>query len=163
MSTEAMEKKKEALVGRGDFWADFDRMRDAMNHWFMGFPAPFPRPAMARELLSQMASMPSLNMFTEGENLVVEADIPGFDKKDVEVSVNHNVLTIKAHRKQDKEEKKEGYYLQERQQGTLHRSVRLPMDVDSGKVQASSRDGVLRIEMPMAEPDKHKKITIDVK
>ena len=165
MATQTLEKKqgnnKQQPAGWRplNLWTEMDRMREMMGQWFAdsSLAQPF------SEFISEYKSQPFLNMFTEGDNLVVEAEIPGFDKKDIQVNVCGDILSIQAERTEEKEETKEGYFMRERRQGSMSRSIRLPMEVETDKIKALSRDGVLRVEMPMTEPSRQKAVTIDVK
>jgi HSP20 family protein len=141
-------------------WAELERMREVMSSLF---PHRLFTSMTSPDVFSEFTSMPSLNMYKQNGNLVVEAEIPGFDKKDIKVDVTDGVLSISGSRKSEKEEKSEGYFLRERSSGSLSRSVRLPIAIDPNKVKAECRDGVLRIELAMAEPEKHKTVKIAVK
>ena len=96
---------------------------------------------------------------TEGE-LIVTAEIPGMDKKDLDIHLSDGVLTVKGEKKQEKEDKKENYHCIERRYGSFSRTMRLPVDVDTEKVDAAYKDGVLRITLPKSETVKPKKIDI---
>ncbi len=78
----------------------------------------------------------------------VTADVPGFDEKNIEVKVVNGSLSIKGERKSEKEEKKKGYYLSEREFGSFERSFALPEGVDTDKIDASVKKGVLTITLP---------------
>lgn len=95
---------------------------------------------------------------TKGE-LVVKAELPGMDPKNMDISLHEGVLTIKGEKKQEKEE---GYHLVERSYGSFTRSIRLPKEVQSEKINAPYKDGVLRITLPKTEEAKKKEINIKV-
>jgi len=99
---------------------------------------------------------------TEKE-LLVTAEVPGIEPKDVEITVADGVLTIKGEKKQATEEKKEGYYLAERTYGAFTRAVALPVEVDEGKIEATYKDGVLKIRLPKAENHKARVKKVEVK
>jgi HSP20 family protein len=82
--------------------------------------------------------------------------------QDIEISLNEGVLTIKGEKKQEKEEKEEGYHLIERSYGTFTRSIRLPKDVQGDKINASFKNGVLKVVLPKSEEAKKKEIKIKV-
>ena len=108
MATQTLEKKqgnnKQQPAGWRplNLWTEMDRMREMMVQWFAdsSLAQPF------SEFISEYKSQPFLNMFTEGDNLVVEAEIPGFDKKDIQVNVCGDILSIQAERTEEKEETK---------------------------------------------------------
>lgn len=104
-------------------------------------------------------AFPALNVWEEGDHLVAEAELPGMKTEDVEVAVVGNELTIKGRRG---ESAPEGvvHHRRERAVGEFTRSLRIPVEVDSSKVQAEMRDGVLRVTLPKAEAAKPRKIKV---
>jgi len=78
-------------------------------------------------------------------SVVVEAELPGVDEKDISVTLANGVLTIKGEKKHEKEEKSESYYLAERSFGSFERAIRLPDTVDDAKVEAKFDQGVLKV------------------
>jgi len=82
--------------------------------------------------------------------------------KGVEISLSQDLLTIKGEKKQEKEEKEENYHFVERIYGSFSRSVRLPREVQSDKISATYKDGVLKITLPKSEEAKKKEIKIKV-
>ena len=101
----------------------------------------------------------------ERENeFVVSLDIPGVDKKDVKVTIENNLLTIRGERKVERTEEEEGrYHCSERSYGSFQRSFSLPRTVDSSRINAKHTDGVLTITLPKAEEAKEREIEIQVK
>jgi HSP20 family protein len=93
---------------------------------------------------------PSLDISETKDALTVKAEIPGIDSKDISVSLDGQVLTIKGEKKHEKEEKDEQYYRTERAYGAFARTVRLPTSVDASKVTASYKNGLLTVTMPKA-------------
>jgi len=106
--------------------------------------------------------MPSLDLSETKNSYIVNAEIPGIDPKDVEISLVDNVLTIKGEKKQEKQEENENYHLIERSYGSFTRSFRLPVQVQSDKVKATYKNGVLKITLPKTEEAKKKEIKIAV-
>lgn len=102
---------------------------------------------------------PALNLWEDGDNLVVEAELPGLRLSDIEVLVIGNELTIKGERKAEKREEV-SYHRQERGTGVFNRLVRLPVMIDAGKVEASFKDGVLTVRLPKAEAAKPRRIEV---
>ena len=105
---------------------------------------------------------PSVDVSETKENVVVKAEIPGMDGKDIDISLSGGVLTIKGEKKQEKEEKEENYYFAERSYGAFSRSIQLPQEVQPDKVTASYKNGVLTIIMPKSEEAKAKEVKIKV-
>jgi HSP20 family protein len=105
---------------------------------------------------------PSLDVSETKNNIVIKTEVPGLDPKDIDISLNEGVLTIKGEKKQEKEEKEENYYLIERSFGSFSRSIRLPGDVQGDKISASCKNGVLKVTLPKSEEAKKKEIKIKV-
>ncbi|MFB3886004.1 MAG: Hsp20/alpha crystallin family protein [Thermodesulfobacteriota bacterium] len=106
--------------------------------------------------------LPSLDVSETKSDLVVKAELPGIDPKGIDISLNEGVLTIKGEKRQEKEEKEEGYHLVERSYGSFVRSIRLPREIQSDKINASYKNGVLKITLPKSEEAKKKEIKIKV-
>ena len=93
---------------------------------------------------------PSLDVSETKEAFVAKVEVPGMDAGDIQVTLQENLLTIKGEKKLEKEEKDERYQRIERSYGTFARSVRLPVAVDGGKVDAKFRNGLLTVTLPKA-------------
>jgi HSP20 family protein len=105
---------------------------------------------------------PAIDMVDRKDELIVRADLPGLEQKDVEVTVEDRTLTIRGERKAEKEAKEEDYYACERWAGVFFRSLTLPPGVDAEKVRAAFRNGVLEIHLPKTKEAKAKRIDIKV-
>jgi HSP20 family protein len=92
--------------------------------------------------------MPSLDLSETKEALTVKVETPGMDPKDVQVTLQENVLTIKGEKKEEKESKDERYHRVERNYGAFARSVGLPVAVDGSKVEAKFKNGLLTVTLP---------------
>ena len=122
----------------------FSAMRDEMDRVFERFEHGWPRwPTLFRR--EGAITVPELDVRENTNAIVVEAELPGVDEKDVSVTVANGVLTIKGEKKHEKEEKGENYYLTERSFGSFERSIRLPDTIDEGKVEAKFDKGVLKV------------------
>ncbi len=109
------------------------------------------------------ALVPAIDVTEDENEYRIKAEIPGVKKEDLNVSVQDGVLTINAESKYEEEKKQEGRVIrQERRYGKFVRSMRLGRDVDSSKVRADYKDGVLDITLPKVEEVKPKKIDIAV-
>lgn len=105
---------------------------------------------------------PSLDMSETKDNFVVKAEVPGIDAKDIDISLTGDVLTIRGEKKQESEEKEEDYHVVERSYGSFSRSIRLPAEVESGKIKASYKNGILKVSLPKSEKVKAKEVRIKV-
>ena len=103
---------------------------------------------------------PVADIYENDDHFVVVAELPGVDKKDIQVSVNGRILTLSGERTTNKEVKEESYCHRERSYGRFERSFTLPVDVDNEKVNADYKDGVLKIVIPKQETTKPRKITV---
>jgi HSP20 family protein len=105
---------------------------------------------------------PALDLTETKDSLVVKAELPGIDSKDISIDLSGDILTVRGEKKQEKEEKEESYHSVERSYGSFVRSVRLPVKIEEDKIKASYKDGILKIDMPKAEEAKKKEIKIKV-
>ncbi|HEX3086129.1 MAG TPA: Hsp20/alpha crystallin family protein [Pyrinomonadaceae bacterium] len=106
--------------------------------------------------LAQGLWSPQVEVFERGQDIVVRADLPGLTKDDVNVEVADNGITIEGERKQEKDEKGEGYYRSERAYGKFYRRLPLPDGVKADDAQATFSNGVLEITMPASKPEQRK-------
>jgi HSP20 family protein len=103
---------------------------------------------------------PALDVSETKDAVLVKAEVPGMESKDIQLSLQEQVLTIKGEKKQEKEEKDEHYYRSERSYGAFARAVRLPTPVDGSKVTATFKNGVLSVTLPKAAAAKGTMIPI---
>jgi HSP20 family protein len=101
-----------------------------------------------------------LDVAREGDNLIVHASLPGVDPKHIDVSVEDNVLTIKADTELEQRHEDGEYLMQERRTGSFHRALRLPDTADSENIESTHKNGVLTITIPKAESKKTKQIKV---
>lgn len=105
---------------------------------------------------------PAIDVFEEDKELVIQAELPGLEAKDVDVTVEEDSLTLKGERKFEKEEKEDKYYRLERRYGLFQRTIPFPVEVKVDQAKAQFKDGVLRITIPKIEERKVKKIKVKV-
>lgn len=117
-------------------------------------------PGWAEAPTTTSAWAPNVDIFESENELVVKAELPGIDAKDVELNVENNVLTISGERKLEFEDKKENYHRIERAYGAFSRSFSLPRLIDENNIQADYKDGVLTVHVPKHEKAKPKQIKI---
>jgi HSP20 family protein len=104
--------------------------------------------------------MPLVDVSETDKELMVRAELPGMDPKEIDISLSGNVLTIKGGRKHEREEKKENFHLVERSSGSFSRTLQLPVEVKADKIEASYKDGVLSVKMPKTESYTVKKVEV---
>jgi HSP20 family protein len=136
-------------------WHPFESLHREIDRLFDDFGAGFRWP-LGRSLFGSepfrremtWPTMPAVDVVETEKAYEVAADLPGMDEKNIEVKVADGVLTIKGEKQQEKEEKKKDYYLQERSFGSYQRSFELPEGVDTDKIEASFKKGVLTVTLP---------------
>ena len=139
-------------------WDLFDLRSDLDEIFDELMEAPF----VARPLWS--TGFPAIDVAETENEIVVKAEIPGVDPKNVEVNVTEDAVEIKGEIKDEWEEKDVGYCRRERYCGTFERSIALPAEVKQDEVKANYKDGILTISLPKVEPSKPKakKVEIEV-
>ena len=131
----------------------FDQFNNEINRLFTGLQ---PRQAANQD----QAWVPAVDIREEEQRFVLAADIPGVERKDVDITLEKGVLTIRGERHAESEEKGEGFHRRERVHGTFLRQFSLPDTVDTDSINASVRDGVLVIEIPKHAKPEPRKITV---
>jgi len=147
-----------ALV-RWDPFRDIITLRERMDKMFEDSLARF---RMPEEATMPTFWSPSVDIYETDENIVLKAELPGVDKKEVSVEVKDNTLILKGERKREKEVKEENYHRVERSFGTFMRSFSLPVTVKQDQVKAKFKDGVLEVTLPKAEEAKPKQVKVEV-
>lgn len=105
---------------------------------------------------------PSVDVAESDGSVVIKAELPGLEAKDIDIDVTGNVLTLKGEKKMDEEKEGERIYRRERFHGTFQRAFRLPSGVKSDNVEAHFKNGVLTVTVPKSEPHRQKKIKIKI-
>jgi len=106
---------------------------------------------------------PPVDVYETEDRIVLKADLPGVDQRDIDLRIEDNVLLIRGERKFPKEEKQEDFLRIERYYGSFRRVFRLPGTVDHGAVKASHQDGVLEVTIPKTGGSRSKTIKVEVK
>lgn len=132
------------------FADDMDRLLQDFGFNQNAFSSPL---AASRDLWKTQAARgawsPQIETFRRGDNLVVRADLPGLKREDVKIEVDNDVLTISGERSTEHEEKRDDYYSSERSYGRFYRAIPLPEGIKADDTQASFRDGVLEVSIPV--------------
>ncbi|VAX26801.1 Small heat shock protein HSP16.5 [hydrothermal vent metagenome] len=105
---------------------------------------------------------PVVDIYEEGDDVVVKAEMPGIKKDDVDVSLTDNTITISGEKKKEEKVEKKNYYRLERSYGSFTRTFRLPAEVQSDKAKAKFKDGVLEIRVPKTEEAKKREKKVKV-
>jgi len=135
---------------RGDLARLHDEMDELFGSFFEGWDMP----------LFQRGRFPAIDIAEDENEVVVKAEVPGCKPDDIDISVHGNTLTINGEKKQSEEKKERGYYHIESSYGSFRRDLNLPTDVDTTKVEAVCRDGILTVTLPKAEKAKAIKVKV---
>ena len=103
---------------------------------------------------------PSVDIYENENELVLSAEAPGIEDKDIEIKIENNTLSIQGERKIEKETKEENYHRIERSYGSFYRSFTLPTNINQDNIKAEYDNGVLRISMPKKPELKPKKVKV---
>jgi len=138
-----------------------------IEKWFEeAWKRPFTmlNPFMMTDLRTDLYEIsPTVDIYEEGKEVVMKADLPGIKKDDIKVDVTENVLTISGEKRKEEKVEKEDFYRHERVFGSFRRSFELPGDLDTEKIKAHFENGILEVRIPMLKEaeKKHKKIAIE--
>jgi HSP20 family protein len=165
-------------AGPGSPFAMMSRMMDDMDRLFVDFglgpafgPALMPatglRTRTDRQATAQRGAgerpaargswLPAVELFTHGNELVARADLPGLKREDVTVEIVEDQLLIHGERRNDREERGEGFYHSERSYGSFLRTIPLPEGTDAEGIAASFADGVLEVRVPLPKQEERRK------
>lgn len=155
-------EKGELEIQRPMHWlSPFERMEDLFedlyrrpfgSRFFTGLPSIFEKGELS----------PSVDIYEEDGNIVLKAELPGMDKKDVEVNLTESSITISGEKKREEKTEKKDYYRYESSYGSFSRSFNLPKEVQTDKAKASFKDGVLKITIPKTEEAKKKEKKLEI-
>jgi HSP20 family protein len=136
-------------------WTGLSTMKKEMDRLFdRVWEGDFP------QLPSMGEWAPALDVSETKDAVMVKAEVPGMDPKEIQLSLEDQLLTLKGEKTQEKEEKDEHYYHAERSYGAFVRTVRLPATVDGSKVTATFKNGLLKVTLPKAATAKGTTIPI---
>ena len=138
-------------------WRDMPAMPDRLNRFF---DDPFFSIGRMAEDSGLGMWNPAVDLYEKDDHFMIKAELPGVDKNDINIDLKDRLLTLSGERTHDKEVNEENYYRRERSYGKFQRAFTLPADVDSDKIEAEFKDGVLQIKVPKPEEKKAKKVTI---
>ena len=144
-------------MGALSVFRPFRELERMTRRWESAFPSLFED--FDREL--EEVFKPAIESYVKDGNLVVRADVPGLEPKDIEVTILGNVLTVKGERKREQEVKKEDYLHREVSYGAFERRMSLPEGTAVDKVKANFKNGVVEVTVPMAKEAVAKKVPIE--
>lgn len=141
---------------RWDPFRDMTTLRERMNRLFEDMAAS----RGEEKDLTTSSWAPAVDIYETENEVVLTAEIPGIEEKDIEIKVEDNTLTLKGERKFEKETKEENYHRIERAYGSFFRSFTLPAFVDQDMIEAEHENGVLKIRVPKRAELKPRKVKI---
>lgn len=134
------------------------KMEDLFERLSARFLTPGERP---RAFWGEAGGTPAIESRVENGNIIVHADLPGIDAKEVSISVLGNQLTIEGERKQEEKKEAKDYFYRELSYGKFSRTMPLPEGVDANQVKASYKNGVLEVTVPVPKQLESKKIPVE--
>ncbi len=146
-------------VVRYEPWGPLRRFHDDVNQLF-GEIRSKSAAVGDRSNIAANTWTPAVDIKEQDEGFVLKADIPGVDPKDIEVTMDNGVLTLKGERKHELQQEANGYKRVERSYGTFHRRFSLPDAADAERVTAKGKDGVLEVFIPKHEKVQPRRITV---
>ena len=142
-------------------WAPFREMAAVQERMNQLFNDVYGR--QSDDLMARGAWVPPVDIYENGNHeLVIKAELPAMTRDEIDVTVEHDTLTLGGEKKFEQDVKDEQYHRVERSYGSFSRSFALPTTVDVGKISAEYKDGVLTIKLPFREQAKPKQIKVDV-
>ncbi len=148
--------------------SQFDLLRADIDRVFENFGA---RGRLARPRFAwpdwgsniEMFAAPAIDVVEKDKAFEITAELPGVDEKEITLTVSNGVLSIKGEKNEEKEEKRQDYYMSERRFGSFERAVRLPEGADAEKIDAAYKNGVLKITVPKTAAAQQPQKTIPIK
>ncbi len=138
---------------------EIEEVRSAMDRLWDTFWFGVPQ---KRDFSGEAEWLPAVDVAETKSEIVVNVEAPGIDPKEFDISLSEKTLTIRWEKKQEKVEEEENYHLVERRYGTFTRSILLPQEVESDKISASYKNGVLTVTAPKSEGTEKKEIKVKV-
>jgi HSP20 family protein len=164
-------KNEKSPTAMPQMWRPFEGLRREVDRlfdefdggfWRSPFRSPFFDLAPSRRAEATFTAVPAVDVSESDKAYEITAEMPGMDEKNIEVKVANGVLTIKGEKQEDKEEKKKDYYMRERSFGSFERNFQVPEGVETDKIEANFKNGVLSVTLPKspAAQKAEKKITV---
>lgn len=161
---EAKKSKQDVQKTEGQVLTPFEEM-DRMFDEFFGRgwlqPFRFDMPTYRKLAAPFEGKTPTVDMIDRENEIVINAELPGIDKKDIDISVTSNTVTIKGKTEREEKEEKDNYYHREISRGSYARTLSLPVDVDEDKARATIKDGLLELVLPKSEKAKKRTIKVE--
>jgi HSP20 family protein len=138
---------------------EMDRLFDA--YFSRGWLHPFQWSSLSKAAAPFEGRMPNVDLIDRENEFVIKAELPGVDKKDLDISVTQNSVTIKGSTRHEEKEEKGDYHRCEISRGSYARSMSLPSDVDEEHTKATFKDGILELTLPKLKKSKRHTVKVD--
>jgi HSP20 family protein len=126
----------------------FQSFRTEMDRLFDSFLGGVPSLTGLRQGFGEAQMTPTLDVKENEKEIVVKADLPGMDERDINLTIHNGVLSLRGEKKSEHTDQRENYHVMERSYGSFQRSIRLPETIDEDKAEARFDKGVLTITLP---------------
>ncbi|MBI3449941.1 MAG: Hsp20/alpha crystallin family protein [Acidobacteria bacterium] len=147
-------------LSRWDPFRDMTTLQERMNKLFED---SLTRSRATDQEFPMGSWTPAVDVYETDEKVVLKADLPGIDQKDIDLRIEDGTLIIRGERKFDKEKSQEDFHRIERAYGSFHRTFRLPGSVDQAAVHATHKDGVLEVVLTKKAETRPRQIKVEVK
>jgi HSP20 family protein len=137
----------------------FERAEEMFNEPLFRWPLRLQELGLPKEIVR----VPAMDIFEDGDTIVVKAEVPGLTKADLDVRIAGDVLTVSGNKEKEERIERKDYHRYERSSGSFCRSVLLPAEVEIDKVSAQVKDGVLEIRAPKSSAARARSRTIEVR
>jgi HSP20 family protein len=150
-------KTEKSTAAASSPWRPFEQLRREVDRLFDDFNGGFWRPSFPRSFFDVAPlgrgeqtgpTSPAVDVSETDKGYEIKAELPGMEEKNIEVNLADGILMIKGEKQSEKEEKQKDYYLQERSFGSFQRSFQVPDNVDTSKIEANFKNGVLTLNLP---------------
>lgn len=142
----------------------FFGLRRELDRVFDSFFSDFDRfPSLTNWDTSLTSFRPKINLSETDKEIKIEAELPGMDEKDIEVTLKNNTLILKGEKKYKNEQKKDDYHYVESSYGSFTRAIELPEEIDQEKIEANFKNGLMSITIPKVEKPQSTAKKIEVK
>jgi HSP20 family protein len=149
-------------------WRPFESLRNQVDRLFRDFETGFLQSPLYRDVDNfwrrdlALPVTPAMDIVEKDNAFEMTAELPGLDAKNIELGVSDDVLTIKGEKKEEREEKTKDRYVSERRYGSFRRSIQLPASVDTGKIEANYKSGILTVTLPKSAEAQKKQTVIPI-
>lgn len=150
-----------ANITRRNPFGELTTLQDRLNQLFTQPFGPLSRIGGLDQSLTASTFVPAVDIYEDDHNIVLTAEVPGVEEKDLDINLENGVLTASGERKMENEEKQDNFHRIERSYGRFTRSFTLPPTVDENNVKAEFNNGVLKVTLPKREEAKPKQIKIE--